>query len=76
MIQDCKKEKLEEAWRVAFEKVKEETLCVYDHHAGFVDGFHAAIDKACEWLEQVFIEYAGYYCAQEILDGFRKAMEE
>ena len=31
-------EELEEAFRQSFEKVKEETMCVYDYHAGFVDG--------------------------------------
>lgn len=31
-------EELKEAFKQSFEKVKEETLCVYDYHAGFVDG--------------------------------------
>lgn len=31
-------EDLEEAFRQSFEKVKEETQCVYDYHAGFVEG--------------------------------------
>jgi len=78
------KEKLEEAWRAAFEKVEEETLCVYDHHAGFVDGFHAAIEKACEWLKEnkdhPFIgcedPCLSGYLTDEFVESFRKAMEE
>ena len=34
------------------------------------------IDKACEWLEPVFKNFAGYYCGSDMVDDFRKAMEE
>ena len=40
-------EDLEEAFNQSFEKVKDETLCVYDYHAGFVDG--------AQWKEEQMI---------------------
>ena len=33
------------------------------------------IDKACEWLEPVFKNYAGYYCGTDLVDDFRKYMK-
>ena len=34
------------------------------------------IDKACEWLAPIFEDFAGYYCGQDLLNRFCKAMEE
>lgn len=34
------------------------------------------IDKACEYLEPILTEYAGFYVGWDILQLFRKAMEE
>ena len=33
------------------------------------------IDKACEWLEPVFKNYAGYYCGTDLVEDFRKYMK-
>ncbi len=41
---------LEEAWRAAYEKEKDEILVVYDHHAGFVAG--------ADWKEQQMMKGA------------------
>ena len=35
-----------------------------------------SIDKACEWLESALRPYAGYYGTANIVESFRKAMEE
>lgn len=35
----------------------------------------AFIEKAAEWLEPVFKNYAGYYCGGELLENFKKAMK-
>jgi hypothetical protein len=32
----------------------------------------AFIEKACEWLEPVFKNYAGYYVGKDILEDFKK----
>lgn len=34
------------------------------------------IEKACEWLEPVFKDLAGYNCGGDLIKDFRKAMEE
>jgi hypothetical protein len=34
------------------------------------------IDKACEWLEDKLRMYAGYSDTVDLVDSFRKAMEE
>ena len=34
------------------------------------------IEKPCEWLGPIFEDFAGYYCGQDLLNSFRKAMEE
>jgi len=34
------------------------------------------IDKACEWLEPILKDYAGYNCGSDLLNDFRKALEE
>lgn len=33
------------------------------------------LDRACEYLEPVFKNLAGYYEGAALVDGFRKAME-
>ena len=33
------------------------------------------IEKACEWLEPVLKNYAGYYVGEDILGDFRKYMK-
>ena len=33
------------------------------------------IEKACEWLEPVFKDIAGYYYGGELIEEFKKAME-
>ena len=35
----------------------------------------AFIEKAAEWLEPVFKNYAGYHCGGELLENFKKAMK-
>ena len=34
------------------------------------------VDKACAWLESALRPYAGYSDTTDIVDSFRKAMEE
>lgn len=34
------------------------------------------IEKAIEWLEPVFKDLAGYYCGGDLINDFKKAMEE
>mgnify|MGYP006321059159 CR=1 FL=1 len=34
------------------------------------------IDKACEWLESAIRPYAGYSDTADIIESFRKTMEE
>lgn len=34
------------------------------------------IEKACNWLAPVFKDLAGYYSGAELLDDFKKAMEQ
>lgn len=36
----------------------------------------AFIEKACEWLESVLTNYAGYYVGKEILSNFKNYMEQ
>lgn len=36
----------------------------------------AFIEKACEWLEPVLKNYAGYYVGKDILRDFKKYIEE
>ncbi|MCR5578611.1 MAG: hypothetical protein K6F74_05295 [Prevotella sp.] len=71
------------------EKEKDEILCVYDRHAGLVDGAQwqklQMIDKACKWLD----ENAAKYLIDKSVHGvkmtgldtsftedFKKAMED
>jgi hypothetical protein len=35
-----------------------------------------SLDKACEWLEDKLRMYAGYSDTADLVDSFRKAMEE
>lgn len=35
----------------------------------------ALIDKACEWLEPVLKDLAGYNCAGDLINDFKKAMK-
>lgn len=35
----------------------------------------AFIEKACDWLEPILKNYAGYYAGTDILGDFRKYME-
>jgi len=41
-----------------------------------VDSTNALIEKACEYLEPILTEYARFYVGGDILQYFRKAMEE
>lgn len=34
------------------------------------------VDKACEWLDPVFKDLAGYDCGGDLIKDFKKAMEE
>ena len=36
----------------------------------------ALINKACEWLEPVLKDLAGYYCGGDLIRDFKKVMEE
>ena len=45
------------------------------HQKGLWDS-EKFIDKACEWLEPVFKNLAGYNCGGDLINDFRRAMEE
>jgi len=34
------------------------------------------IGKVCEWLEPILKSYAGYNCGSDLLNDFRKAMQD
>lgn len=34
------------------------------------------IEKACEWLKPVFKDLAGYNCGGDLIEDFKKSMEE
>lgn len=82
-IDDAKLLKLKSAW-------EKQVQINHDDEANYKQGYHDAIDKACEWLEENARDYA---CAtircpygeeeeiicdvhREIVEDFRKAMEE
>lgn len=82
-IDDAKLLKLKSAW-------EKQAQINHDDEANYQQGYHDAIDKACEWLEENARDYA---CAtircpygeeeeiicdvhREIVEDFRKAMEE
>ena len=82
-IDDAKLLKLKSAW-------EKQAQINHDDEANYQQGYHDAIDKACEWLEENARDYA---CAtircpygeeeeiicdvhREIVEEFRKAMEE
>ena len=82
-IDEAKLLKLKSAW-------EKEAQINHDDEANRKQGYHDAIEKACEWLEENARDYA---CAtircpygeeeeiicdvhQEIVEDFRKAMEE
>ena len=82
-IDEAKLLKLKSAW-------EKEAQINHDDEANRKQGYHDAIDKACEWLEENARDYA---CAtircpygeeeeiicdvhREIVEDFRKAMEE
>lgn len=33
------------------------------------------IDKACEWLEPVFKDLAGYNCGRDLIEDFKQVMK-
>ena len=52
---------LEGAWNVAYDEEKDDILCVYDHHAGFVGG--------CKWKEEQLMKNA-IECKVGWYDGY------
>lgn len=69
-IDDAELAKLKKAW-------EKEAEVNHDAKKAYAQGYHDAIDKACEWLEK-YMESLGYvdeWCRTGE-DKFKKAMEE
>ena len=62
-IDDAKLLKLKSAW-------EREAQITHDDEANRKQGYHDAIDKACEWLRERNV------LTEDSLEGFRKAMED
>ena len=53
---------------------KELNVPLKEYHIEYVRA-DAFIEKACEWLEPVMKNYAGYYAGTDILEDFKKYMK-
>lgn len=47
-----------------------------EKRAAYEEGYQDAIDKACEWLNNNFYLFPNAVRIDDVLDVFRKAMEE
>lgn len=65
--ENCKFEDLEDNVTWSKDKIFDKDV-EYTHTDAF-------IEKACEWLEPVMKNYAGYYAGIDILEDFKKYME-
>ena len=59
----------------AAQDFKEDSL---DNYIGYIPEYRVKelLSDACEWLEPVFKNYAGYNCGMDLVKDFRKAMED
>ena len=74
-IDDAKLLKLKSAW-------EKQVQINHDDEANYKQGYHDAIEKACDWLKKNFEYYIdvgvwSYYTYEDkLVEDFRKAMEE
>ena len=71
-IDDAEIVRLKAAW-------EQEAEINHDAEMAYKQGRHDAIDKACEWLEkhsEFWVYDDGFDCVKDMIDNFRKAMEE
>lgn len=71
-IDNAELERLKAAW-------EKEARVNHDAEAHYKQGFHDAVEKACEWWDTHYLDVitalsdGGWY---DLLDNFKKAMEE
>ena len=74
-IDDAKLLKLKSSW-------EKQAQINHDDEANYKQGYHDAIEKACDWLKKNFeyyvdVEVSSYYTYEDkLVEDFRKAMEE
>lgn len=75
VIDDAKLLKLKSSW-------EKQAQINHDDEANYKQGYHDAIEKACEWIKENFeyyvdVEVSSYYIYdKQFVEDFRKAMEE
>ena len=74
-IDDAKWLKIKSSW-------EKQAQINHDDEANYKQGYHDAIEKACDWLKKNFeyyvdVEVSSYYTYEDkLVEDFRKAMEE
>ena len=68
-IDDAKLLKLKSAW-------EKEAQINHDDEANYKQGYHAAIEKACEWIKENIEGGVHPQSTYGFIEKFRKAMEE
>ena len=74
-IDDAKWLKIKSAW-------EKQAQINHDDELNYKQGYHDAIEKACDWLKKNFeyyvdVEVSSYYTYEDkLVEDFRKAMEE
>ena len=74
-IDDAKWLKIKSSW-------EKQAQINHDDELNYKQGYHDAIEKACEWLKENFeyyvdVEVSSYYTYEDkLVEDFRKAMEE
>ena len=74
-IDDAKWLKIKSSW-------EKQAQINHDDEANYKQGYHDAIEKACDWLKKNFeyyvdVEVSSYYTYEDkLIEDFRKAMEE
>lgn len=75
VIDDAKWLKIKASW-------EKQAQITHDDEANYKQGYHDAIEKACDWLKKNFeyyvdVEVSSYYTYEDkLVEDFRKAMEE
>ena len=75
IIDDAKWLKIKASW-------EKQAQINHDDEANYKQGYHDAIEKACDWLKKNFeyyvdVEVSSYYTYEDkLIEDFRKAMEE
>lgn len=75
VIDDAKWLKIKSSW-------EKQAQINHDDELNYKQGYHDAIEKACDWLKKNFeyyvdVEVSSYYTYEDkLVEDFRKAMEE